>query len=509
MVLYDVVSEYHLLRAIVANKKNKKESALLIYDEKYKKLSPDVKKYLNNNFNKIITYDISFANNRNDTDVKKYFSSLLGKISDYEKIYSSGVHLAFGYYLAITNTHFIFCEDGAGLLSRADILINLNANNPYRKEIHPKCLNLGLYDGSNQNITNYLCNLKVQSDLSKINKNKIIDFDVVKELSKLTDKFRFEILNAFIGDMKFRFADEFIIFLTQYYTGHEILSFEDQILIYQFVVDYFFYDKKIVFKPHPEDILYYKKLFPQSEVIRQVFPSEFIPFIFDPKPKCVATVSSTGIYNLRGHFEECFELDVDFEKRFPFIHRYYTAFRIYDALKMNVNKIGCNDILLEQFEKKYGTSTEKQNTACVIDDIKSEEEEDRNKIISLLDNLNPNDCAIFINSAGDFCWYDYFRKDLWQNIVPVVIQKSVINPQKEDFYASTDEEVIYVYSKNKEVLNMAKEIHIEKDLTNTNLKVTTAELSHEQERIKILEGMLAAAERRLLLYINKENEAEK
>ncbi|MBP3743432.1 MAG: hypothetical protein J6J00_10655, partial [Treponema sp.] len=202
-------------------------------------------------------------------------------------------------------------------------------------------------------------------------------------------------------------------------------------------------------------------------------------------------------------------LDVDFEKRFPFIHRYYTAFCIYDALKMNVNKTGCNDILLEQFEKKYGASTEKQNTAYVIDDIKSEEEEDRNKIISLLDNLNPNDCAIFINSAGDFCWYDYFRKDLWQNIVPVVIQKSVINPQKEDFYASTDEEVIYVYSKNKEILNMVKEIQTEKDLTNTNLKVTTATLSPEQERIKILEGMLAATERRLLLYINKENEAEK
>ena len=101
MVLYDVVSEYHLLRAIVANKKNNKESVLLIYDEKYKKLSPNVKNYLNNNFNKIITYDISFANNRNDTDVKKYFSSLLGKISDYEKIYSSGVHLALAIILLL------------------------------------------------------------------------------------------------------------------------------------------------------------------------------------------------------------------------------------------------------------------------------------------------------------------------------------------------------------------------------------------------------------------------
>ncbi|MBQ9283078.1 MAG: hypothetical protein IJ207_12945 [Treponema sp.] len=509
MIIYEAVSTYHLLRALLHCKKNKKDSILLIAQIRIHLLGEELKKYLNENFLKVISYDISYANKKNDKAVKKYFQSLLGNIKKYETIYCGCPHFAFGYYLSITNTPFVFCEDAAGILTRPEIIKNLNDEIELRKEFNKKCIEHGLYDGNNKNIVNYFCNLTAQCDLKNIPKEKIVDFDVVKELSLLPELERKELISAFIGDIKINCPKDSSVILTQYFTGHQILTFEAQILVYQLVVDYFFSDVKLVFKPHPDDILYYKKLFPQSEVIRQVFPSEFIPFIFDPKPKCVATVSSTGIYNLRGHFEECFELDVDFEKRFPFIHRYYAAFRIYDALKMNVNKIGCNDILLEQFENKYGASTEKQNTACVIDDIKSEEEEDRNKIISLLDNLNPNDCAIFINSTGDFCWYDYFRKDLWQNIVPVVIQKSVINPKKEDFYASPDEEVIYVYSKNKEILNMAKEIHIEKDLTNTNLKVTTAELSHEQERIKILEGMLAATERRLLLYINKENETEK
>nr|MCR5763731.1 hypothetical protein [Treponema sp.] len=454
-------------------------------------------------------YDIGFGDNCSDKEIKKYFHSLIGNTSLYEKIFCASGQHCFGLFLAITKTSFVFCEEAAGILSRPQILIDIDNGYVSRKKVTKRYEELGLYDGTNSNITTLRCNIKAQkADFSTVGKN-IENFDVVEKILNLSGNDRNELISAFIENETSFAINADVLLLTQHYANNCILSFENQVLLYQYFVDYFFYDKKVVFKPHPEDILYYKKLFPQSEVIRQIFPSEFIPFIFDPKPKCVATVSSTGIYNLRGHFEECFELDVDFEKRFPFIHRYYTAFRIYDALKMNVNKIGCNDILLEQFEKKYGASTEKQNTACVIDDIKSEEEEDRNKIISLLDNLNPNDCAIFINSAGDFCWYDYFRKDLWQDIVPVVIQKSVINPQKEDFYASTDEEVIYVYSKNKEILNMAKEIHIEKDLTNTNLKVTTAALSHEQERIKILEGMLAATERRLLLYINKENEAEK
>ncbi|MBB5217795.1 hypothetical protein DYE49_08410 [Treponema rectale] len=509
MVLYEAITTYHILNSVVDLLHNKKEAVLLIDQYKYKKLSSTLRTYLENKFKKIVCYDIGFGDNRSDSEIIKYFHSLIGKTSLYEKIFCASGEHCFGLFLAITKTPFVFCEEAAGILSRPQILIDIDNGYISRKKVTKRYEELGLYDGTNSNITTLRCNIKAQkADFSTAGKN-IEDFDVVEKILNLSGNDRNELISAFIENETSFAINADVLLLTQHYANNCILSFENQVLLYQYFVDYFFYDKKVVFKPHPEDILYYKKLFPQSEVIRQVFPSEFIPFIFDPKPKCVATVSSTGIYNLRGHFEECFELDVDFEKRFPFIHRYYAAFRIYDALKMNVNKTGCNDILLEQFEKKYGTLAEKQNTAYIIDDIKSEEDEDRNRIINLLDNLNPNDCVIFINSAGDFCWYDYFRKDLWQNIVPVVIQKSVINPQKEDFYASTDEEVIYVYSKNKEILNMAKEIHIEKDLTNTNLKVTTAELSHEQERIKILEGMLAATERRLLLYINKENEAEK
>lgn len=51
---------------------------------------------------------------------------------------------------------------------------------------------------------------------------------------------------------------------------------------------------------------------------------------------------------------------------------------------------------------------------------------------------------------------------------------------------------------------MVKEMNIEKTLSHTGVKVSKVTLSPEQEKIKMLEGILAATERRLLYYIEKE-----
>ena len=43
-------------------------------------------------------------------------------------------------------------------------------------------------------------------------------------------------------------------------------------------VDYFLPGKNLVIKPHPDDLMYYSQIFPDAQIIREKFPSEFIPF---------------------------------------------------------------------------------------------------------------------------------------------------------------------------------------------------------------------------------------
>ena len=89
---------------------------------------------------------------------------------------------------------------------------------------------------------------------------------------------------------------------------------------------------------------------------------------------------------------------------------------------------------------------------------------------------------------------------------PIVLSKELFGEKKEDFYADLDDDVIYIYSKNKEVMKLIDEINIEKNLQHTGISINKMNLTPEQERIKILEGILAATERRLLYYIEKEKQ---
>ena len=55
-------------------------------------------------------------------------------------------------------------------------------------------------------------------------------------------------------------------------------------------------------KVHPDDTLDYRALFPQAQVIREIFPSELLPYVFRKKPARLYTLDSTGCENLREHF---------------------------------------------------------------------------------------------------------------------------------------------------------------------------------------------------------------
>lgn len=517
IILYHVITTYHLINAIVHSSISN-ETGVLICPEWFKQKFKDIE-YLNCFFYKIIFVDINYRFKHSSKESKNYFKNKIGDLNQYSEIFVWGAQYSFGVILVENNKSFIFCEEGAGLLSRKYILKEIEKKLPARAKYYNEIEKLGIYDITSECIKFKLCNFDAQ-DSNYICDDTTINFNVIDELKKMKIENREKIIKFFDIKNNIKIKENSILLLTQNYANLNILAFEDQVLIYQLLLDYFFENDVLAIKPHPEDIIYYSRLFPEAEIIGEKFPSEFIPFIFNNQPKCIATISSTAIFNLHGVYPEIFELDTKFEKDFKMIHRYYSAIILAKNLTKEIVCVGTNNKLIQQLCKKVGLNEKYilqdwdnkkaiNNAILLVDDINYDNLLDRTEIINILDKLNDDSLVIFINSTNDYCWYDYYHKYLWGNIKPIVLSKELFGEKKEDFYAELDDDVIYIYSKNKEVIKLIDEINIEKNLQHTGISINKINLTPEQERIKILEGILEATERRLLYYIEKENKENK
>jgi len=511
MILYSVISTYHLLNALTHKfKLNSEKKAVLMISEWIVEKYPNYQE-LKQVFDDVIVFKawVRFSNKGESNDYSKYYRELFLTnnlhIEEFEEIHVAAAHYSFGIYLSMSNIPFIFWEDAAGILSKPEILEEIDYKIAPEKILLIK--KLGLYDGTNKLIKRRICNISVQEKSNLVN---VEDFNVINNLFSLTDLQKRFILNFFrvsqITDVK-----ESVLILTQHFTNLKILSFEDQILIYQLFVDYFFPNEKIIFKPHPDDLMYYSILFPKSKVIRERFPSEIMPVIFNESPKIVATISSKAINNIRNIYNT-FELNEQFEKDFYFLHRYYLSLRIANELKCSsVKMFGCNNVLIERLThfvikdnevdlipvSDFGT----EKGLFIIDKAFNREE-----IIHFVENTDEDTVVIFINSQENYCFYDINHKDLWEYIIPKNIIKKCI--KEEEFYSSLEEETVYVYSKNRRYRNMIQELEFNKKLENTGLEISVKSLTAEQLRIKVLEGILKATEERLLYYINLVKEFE-
>lgn len=513
MYLFHAISTYQLLEMVAYKSKYHSDDkcVLMITDS----LVDKVPKYkeLNAFFDDIIVYPISLpkevAGKNLIEKCKNFFDSVFSghnyTIDSFETKYVACAHYYFGIYLAGEKIPFVFFEDAAGIKSRPEILVNIEKNKYPVKQGYN--LQLGLYDGTAECIEKSVCNHNSQT-------KEIIasteHFDVVETFLELPEEMQEKIKSFFVRIDTIETLPECVMLLTQHLANLKILSFEDHILIYQMVMDYFFKDKTVVFKPHPDDIMYYGQLFPECQIIREKFPSEFLPVMFTNKPKTIATISSTAIFNLRNFFDDSFFLDVRFEKDFKALHRYYTALMLYKQSKMNCSVVGIGDNkpmlseLCKAQDISYGTEN---GTFYIIDDVEAEEGYSREDVIALAENLPSDSAILFINFKQDFCFYDIHHKQIWNDIVPICIRKK--QTSGDEFYASTQTETVYFYSKNEELKKMAQELDFTNELKYTGMEISIDKLTPEQKQIRVLEGVLEATEKRLLYYMNLVEEMKK
>lgn len=305
------------------------------------------------------------------------------------------------------------------------------------------------------------------------------------------------------------------ILLTQPFASLGIMSFEEQKRLFQLVVDYFVQENRLVIITHPDDLMFYDCLFPHATIIKKKLPSELTPFVFAEKPQTLITISSPNINNILGYFESCLKFSSDFEMNFQFTHKYFCAIKIicmlmkdYEIYEMNADKQLLKNLLNvsgAQFVKNINSVTNLRKISgksiVIIDDFNHDTLPESKDIYDFLDLVDQESIIIFLNSFKKYMFYDYPNKDLFECVVPVEILHSSTVDETEQ-YSTT----FFVYSKRKDIREMVNQQKFEKNLSSSKEMIKVDALSEEQLRIKILEGILEATEKRLEHYMKLESE---
>lgn len=515
MVLYHVITTYHLLCAVTIQAANPQKSTIIMGPHISQKFANY--KHLDKIFDEVIVCNVNYRFHHDPEKTAEYFRSVLPKLNQYDEIYVWGAQFSFGIFLAENKIPYIYCEEATGMLSRSYILEHIDSQNNLKKDFYEYTKSLGLYHGNGPGVKKIMCNFKAQ--LEGFQCDGMLDFDIVRALCELPEEKRNQIISFFTTAQKFTIPENATILFTQHFANLQLTSYEEQILIYQMVADYFEHDGHLAIKPHPDDLIPYAQIFRDATIIRERFPSEFLPFLVDHQPKRISTIYSTAIYNLRGYYDDVFELDMKYEKLFDRTHRYAMALRMAKEVSQEIYAYGCYDVLLEKLAETISCAVRTVESmqdlpnhgVILIDDIGSLEMVDRESVQIFLENAGDQVTVLFLNSLKDYCWYSVDKKSIWHNMKPLMLKKKKLEGMEdyEYFYASMAEEIIFAYTKNHEILERMSAMAMEEKLSHVGIVVKKESQTQQDEQIKMLEGILEATEQRLLYYMNRVEELEK
>ncbi len=517
MKLYHATTVYHLLNAIAHVQKDGTfgEDDILLAPWLKTKISDfDILKMF---FLEYYFYDADLnriPEGKLEEEINKNINQFCNKnsidLSRYDEIVVGGAQYNFGIYLCNNDIEFSAIEESCGILSRPEVVENIDANfTVARASIAKK---LEIFRATHSAMTRVYCDVDCQAEGFEC--DKMVDFKVLEILNTMDDDKIENLLKMFGIAEKIDVDESASFLLTQQFACLKLMDLEDQILIYQLFCDFFLKGNKILIKPHPDDPCYYSQFIENATVIREKFPSELTPFVFKNLPQTVATVSSTGINPLKPLFKNIIQLDFRYEREFRKTLKYYVALQLISLTGLKKCKLfGTNDVLLKQLAvvnnieldieviDHLSTLEYSPNTVVIVDECSHGE-----KNVGELLNLNFAN-YIFLNTDNTYGFYRYEDKYVHGKILPVVIKKAVT--RDDENYISKDDEVLYAYSTDKEIYSKMKDIQLEENLENTGVSFKIAELTEEQLEIERLKGILAATEKRLLYYIDKEKEETK
>lgn len=534
MILYSVATTYHLLEAIVYKINYKKEESAVLLISQWLKKKYEWYGELKAFFDDVIVFNANYAYSDGiAAQLREYFESLMKehgyRIEDFDEIHVYGAEHAFGAYLFTAGISNYFWEEGAGALSKKDAMLEVFEKTHGAEKARFQYEN-HLGDGEADFVRGRFYDRKYQ--LCELTGENLIHFDVSDELAVMDETERNRLVGLFYGDGKIEADAACALVLTEHLAHISITTWEEQVYLYKYLADYFIGERRLLFKPHPDDLMYYEYEFPGSRVIRKRFPAELLPYIFTSKPDMVITASSTSIYGLRDQFQRCVEFNFDFShhKEFYELNRFYIALSMiwHSVPEHKLVLYGANACIVENFAKAVCEGEKKEYAdrgtrfdawenegisepaVFLFDKIENPDDASAD-VCRFLERMPEDSLAVFLNTDGRFCFYNYEYRHLWGCLYPVEITiRADAGKDAAVTFAGPpllemQTETIYVYSKK----GYPKMYELKRELPNVGATVESEGFEGDKLKIRILEGMLEATEKRLLYYIGQDRDKVK
>lgn len=502
MIVYQALSAYQILECIEHKQiYHKDQQTILILGTFILEKYPNYKQLETSGlFNQVVLFEFGGLNGSVSdilNEVRTRIEGLLCfDLSEVDKIYIAGIHTYFSMYLVNENIHFSMFEDGTGALSRPWVLAEI------AKKASPKKYEIinsyNLYTHECECIDEKWCNFK--SQLADFYDKKAVDFDVVESFEKMSDDAKEATLKFYGIEKKIHINENSILILTQQFSNLGQLTFDEHIKIYQNLFDYFMPEdwSSIVLKLHPDDIMYYKKLFPGVNTINTPFPSELLPYAFSIIPNTIATITSTGVNLIGDKFPQVLKFNELYEKSFHSDHIYYVTSKLLELWGGEIaDSIGVNETQLTNHLhaihsniKVYllRSDLQQKSKILLVDDY-----EHSFSIEEIINKSKTYDYVFFMNSLSDYRMFDGTNSEVFEKCVPIQV----------NVFDSTS--YIWILA-NKE---WKDDFSIKKKLNALGGSMEAIRLNDDQLEMQRLKGLLAATEKRLISAIEEKNKLEK
>lgn len=271
MILYQALSSYQILECIVHRQVYYREEKCILILGTY--ITERMPRYRELETKKLFdeVYLFRFGGYRGSGEEiiretgEELRRTLPYDIRSFEKILAAGIHTYLQAYLISEGIPFEMFEDGSGALSRPWILAEIHRKSaPDRYSLIEQ---YGLYDHRSPLITKKYCDMKAQEP--DFRDERAADFQVMEQFRELPERLQEEIRNVF-DVPRLQASPDAVLLLTQQFAGpwSAVPGWSDQHLPPS-LGHYYLREREVLIKPHPDDILYYGLLFPESEIIRR------------------------------------------------------------------------------------------------------------------------------------------------------------------------------------------------------------------------------------------------
>jgi len=512
MVLYHAITTYHILKCAVHKLiYHTNEEAIILLPKFLVRIPYGLKQSgCQNIFNHVLFFEWERKTSNDDLEsiirvIDNEIQEVFG-VEVWNEIAEINVCRAaymFGIYLCYKNISFQWFEEADGRLSNPfPIMKDDERVWPFRYEL---AMQYGLYTGDNPCVIKKMVNIKSQCE--EFSDELAEDFNVTDMLRQIPEKSREKLLTFFNVPQTLHFKQHCALILTQHYTNMRVLSFEEHALCYQFTVDYFLDGYKIYYKWHPSDLMPYVEFMNDAEMISGDFPSELLTLVCDDKIDIVASISSSGVYNLSDMCERILTFNEEYISTFWYNHKYYFCaelmriFPYYKFYAVGLNRVQlCNMVsfglniekpLLEFNDDFNGLDL----TAPTVWLIGKSETISKEILEGIFCNCKEEDVFVFLNFSKE----NYFIQ--FTDYCPVIVKTIKIRVIDEEEYGKRESrEWIYIFTKSKEIRRCIAQMKFLKFLLNTGVEVSVDSDEDKDVRIKALEGMLKATEDELIKY---------